>query len=167
MSQQTDSARIEQQMALVNSLTQAFGDVINGHGEAVKQAQQGELSADALHYLIGANVRMVEASQWALQVLLADSKASWKDARFVSLSSSDRSTLDSYMKSIESASSAIASCSSLLFKFLVDDDCGDEIPDEVKSNYIRSGTLESIMVAVNKVVDITEALGDQIQGGAA
>ncbi|MBD9362771.1 hypothetical protein [Methylomonas fluvii] len=166
MSQQTDSARIEQQTALVNSLTQAFGDVINGHGEAVKQAQQGELSADALHHLIDANVRMVDAAQWALQVILADSKMSWKNARFVTLSSSDRNALDSYTKSITTAATAVASCSSLLFKFLLDDDCGDEIPDEVKSNYIRSGLLDSIMVASNKVLDLADSLGNQIQGGA-
>lgn len=174
MSQPTDSAGIEQQMALVNPLTQAFAYVINCHGDAVNQAQQGGLSVGALQNLVDASINLLEASQWALKMALCESETLPKPDAFT-LTSSDRNALGAYMKQITTASSAIASSASLLFKFVTDDDCGDKIPAEVKSNNIRSGLLESIMVANDRVLGDVDSLerrieqpaeGGEGQGGA-
>jgi hypothetical protein len=121
-------------------------------------------------------INMLEASQSALTILMFESGTPPKETGGMVLTGGDRNVLNAYLKNITMASSAIAGSANLLFKFMIDDDCGDQIPSEVKSNNIRGSLLESILVANGQIFGDVESLecrirqvtdSDQEQGGEA
>ncbi|MDI1229857.1 MAG: hypothetical protein PSU93_01760 [Methylobacter sp.] len=51
------------------------------------------------------------------------------------------------IEKIKSCNDAILVCTDLLINFSVDDDCGDEIPADIKNGYIRGGLMAAIHIA--------------------
>ncbi|WP_347987270.1 hypothetical protein [Methylomonas sp. AM2-LC] len=82
---------------------------------------------------------------------------------FKKLNASEISSLATYLEKIEQSQRAIASCAKLLYMFQLDDECGGEIPENVKTGYVKGGLLEAIQLAVNEIDCLIEDLGTQAQ----
>lgn len=56
---------------------------------------------------------------------------------------------DSHFEIIEDSGRAISAACSLLQEFQIDDECNDEIPEHIKTGYVRMGLLSCIKMAAD------------------
>jgi len=60
--------------------------------------------------------------------------------------------MSEYNEKAEQAHCIIHTCAHLLERFLVDDDSGNEIPSEIKGNYVRGSLLLAIKLAADELL---------------
>lgn len=64
---------------------------------------------------------------------------------------------------IVEAANAIDACSILLRAFISDDETNDTIPSEIKNNYVRSGLIDAILIAANRLAHVGEYFEEHLR----
>jgi hypothetical protein len=80
----------------------------------------------------------------------------FEKAIFAAIQPHELSTVKKFSDQLLKAVSAIGACTKLLGDFVLDDDAGFGIPEKIKTNYIRSGLIDAVLIAADSAAEAGE-----------
>ncbi len=88
---------------------------------------------------------------------------------FRKLDSTELAAVKSQAATVADAANAIDACSILLSEFISDDETNNTIPAEIKTNYVRNGLINAVLIAANRLAHAGDFLEEHVliaeQGG--